>query len=72
MSELADIREVGITLQVISEWAAWGPCEHCVRNRGYRTSVGNCRLKRQINMVRRTNYKVTDNNLLYYIITGRC
>ncbi|XP_043603621.1 uncharacterized protein LOC122576844 [Bombus pyrosoma] len=49
MSELAQIREVGILLQVISEWAPWGPCERCVRNRGYKTSVGNCQLKRQIN-----------------------
>ncbi|XP_033302170.1 uncharacterized protein LOC117206709 [Bombus bifarius] len=49
MSELAQIREVGILLQVTSEWAPWGPCERCVRNRGYKTSVGNCQLKRQIN-----------------------
>ncbi|CAK9819269.1 hypothetical protein ANTPLA_LOCUS10162 [Anthophora plagiata] len=49
MSELAEIREVGITLQVISEWAPWSLCEHCVRNRGYKTSLGNCRLKRHIN-----------------------
>ncbi|KAF3424251.1 hypothetical protein E2986_03726 [Frieseomelitta varia] len=50
MFELAEIREVGITLHVISEWAPWSPCEHCVRNRGIKRSVGNCRLKRQINM----------------------
>ncbi|XP_031371175.1 uncharacterized protein LOC102678334 [Apis dorsata] len=50
MSELAEIREVGIILQVTSEWASWGPCEHCIDNRGYRSSVGNCRLKRKINM----------------------
>ncbi|KAK1131364.1 hypothetical protein K0M31_017650 [Melipona bicolor] len=50
MFELAEIREVGVTLQVISEWAPWSPCEHCVRNRGIKRSVGNCRLKRQINM----------------------
>lgn len=66
MSELAQIREVGILLQVISEWAPWGPCEHCVRNRGYKTSVGNCQLKRQINAVRRTNYKAGDDDLPYY------
>ncbi|KAK9297885.1 hypothetical protein QLX08_008548 [Tetragonisca angustula] len=50
MFELAEIREVGITLQVISEWTPWSPCEHCVRNRGIKRTVGNCRLKRQINM----------------------
>ncbi|XP_026675099.1 uncharacterized protein LOC108631333 isoform X2 [Ceratina calcarata] len=49
MSELAEIRKVGITLQVISEWGPWGPCEHCIRNRGYKKSVGQCRLIRQIN-----------------------
>lgn len=50
MSELAEIREVGVILQVTSEWASWGPCEHCIDNRGYRSSVGNCRLKRKMNM----------------------
>ncbi|CAL7936717.1 unnamed protein product [Xylocopa violacea] len=50
MHEIAEIREVGITLQVISEWMPWGPCEHCVLKRGYRTRVGKCRLKRQVNM----------------------
>ncbi|KZC07461.1 hypothetical protein WN55_08232 [Dufourea novaeangliae] len=49
MSELADIRDVGITLHVISEWASWSLCERCIGNRGYKTSVGKCRLKRLIN-----------------------
>ncbi|XP_076394097.1 uncharacterized protein LOC100877163 isoform X2 [Megachile rotundata] len=50
MSELAEIREAGVTLQVTSEWGPWGPCEHCVHNRGYKTSTGSCRLKRHIDM----------------------
>lgn len=58
MSELAEIREVGIILQVTSEWASWGPCEHCIDNRGYRSSFGNCRLKRKINMVSMMKYKI--------------
>nr|XP_031846344.1 uncharacterized protein LOC116432949 [Nomia melanderi] len=49
MSELAEIRDVGITLHVISEWTLWSPCEHCIGNRGYKTNVGKCRLKRFIN-----------------------
>lgn len=65
MFELAEIREVGITLQVISEWTPWSPCEHCVRNRGIKRTVGNCRLKRQINMVKTTNCKIKKDDLSY-------
>ncbi|XP_076640668.1 uncharacterized protein LOC143352224 [Halictus rubicundus] len=50
MSELVEIRDAGITLHVISEWAPWSPCENCIGNRGYKSSVGRCRLKRFINM----------------------
>ncbi|XP_029041595.1 uncharacterized protein LOC114875459 [Osmia bicornis bicornis] len=50
MSELAEIREAGVKLQVYSEWGPWGPCEHCIHNRGYKTSTGTCRLKRDIDM----------------------
>ncbi|XP_076176848.1 uncharacterized protein LOC143151520 [Ptiloglossa arizonensis] len=49
MSELIEIRDVGVTLHVISEWGPWGPCEHCIGKRGYKSSVGKCRLKRFIN-----------------------
>ncbi|XP_076375573.1 uncharacterized protein LOC117227261 [Megalopta genalis] len=49
MSELIEIRDVGITLHVISEWTPWSLCEHCIGSRGYKSSVGKCRLKRLIN-----------------------
>ncbi|XP_076235763.1 uncharacterized protein LOC143180115 [Calliopsis andreniformis] len=49
MAEIAEIREAGVILHVISEWAPWGPCEYCIGRRGYRTSVGMCRLKRMLN-----------------------
>ncbi|XP_076675934.1 uncharacterized protein LOC143373038 isoform X1 [Andrena cerasifolii] len=49
MSELAEIREVGVILHVTSEWGPWGPCEHCIGHRGYRSSLGMCRLKRSMN-----------------------
>lgn len=49
MADLAEIREEGVTLQVVSEWSAWSPCKQCVYNRGIKTSRGHCRLKRSIN-----------------------
>ncbi|XP_053972635.1 uncharacterized protein LOC128873245 [Hylaeus volcanicus] len=49
MSELSEIRDVGVTLHVISEWGPWGPCEQCVRGHGTRSSIGKCRVKRFIN-----------------------
>lgn len=49
MTDLVEIREEGVTLQVISEWGPWSPCKQCVNNRGIKTSRGYCRLKRNIN-----------------------
>ncbi|XP_043253084.1 uncharacterized protein LOC122397761 [Colletes gigas] len=50
MLELTEIRDVGVTMHVISEWTPWSPCENCLGNRGYKSSIGKCRLKRFINM----------------------
>ncbi|XP_039303239.1 Ig-like V-type domain-containing protein FAM187A isoform X2 [Solenopsis invicta] len=60
MSDLADIREEGVILQVISEWSPWSPCKECVNNRGIKTSRGYCRLKRNINstMIRKNDSTV--------------
>lgn len=73
MSELAEIREAGVKLQVYSEWGPWGPCEHCIHNRGYKTSIGTCRLKRDIDMVKNKSIinliRVISNN---FVITGDC
>ncbi|CAL1685542.1 unnamed protein product [Lasius platythorax] len=49
MMDLAEIREEGVTLQVVSEWGLWSPCKQCINNRGIKTSRGYCRLKRSIN-----------------------
>lgn len=49
MTDLAEIREEGVTLQVISEWGPWSPCKQCINNRGIKISRGYCRLKRSIN-----------------------
>ncbi|XP_014474495.1 PREDICTED: uncharacterized protein LOC106744334 [Dinoponera quadriceps] len=49
MTDLAEIREEGVTLQIISEWGPWSSCKECVDNRGVKTSRGYCRLKRVIN-----------------------
>lgn len=49
MMDLAEIREEGVTLQVISEWGPWSSCKQCINNRGIKTSRGYCRLKRSIN-----------------------
>jgi len=51
MMDLIEIREEGVTLQVISEWGPWSPCKQCIDNRGIKTSRGYCRLKRSINSV---------------------
>lgn len=51
MADLEEIREEGVTLQVISEWGPWSPCKECVNNRGIKISRGYCRLKRIINSV---------------------
>ncbi|XP_072748489.1 uncharacterized protein [Anoplolepis gracilipes] len=49
MMDLVDIREEGVTLQVVSEWGPWSKCKQCINNRGIKTSRGHCRLKRTIN-----------------------
>lgn len=49
MTDLAEIREKGVILQVMSEWGPWSPCKQCRNNRGIKTSRGYCRLKRNIN-----------------------
>jgi len=49
MTDLAEIREEGVILQVVSEWGPWSPCKQCIYNRGIKTSRGYCRLKRNIN-----------------------
>ena len=48
MSDLAEIREAGVILELISEWTPWSPCERCVRKRGFKTSTALCRLKGHI------------------------
>ncbi|XP_067210347.1 uncharacterized protein [Linepithema humile] len=57
MTDLVEIREEGVTLQVISEWGPWSPCKQCVNSRGIKTSRGYCRLKRNINstMIKRND-----------------
>jgi len=62
MTDLISIREEGVTLQVISEWAPWSPCKQCVLQRGIRTSRGYCRLKRNINSA----------SLYFYSLTAKC
>ncbi|KYQ57047.1 hypothetical protein ALC60_04035 [Trachymyrmex zeteki] len=57
MTDLAEIREEGVILQVISEWGSWSPCEQCINNRGIKTSRGYCRLKRNINSASATMMK---------------
>lgn len=49
MMDLIELREEGVTLQVISEWGPWSSCKQCIDNRGIKTSRGYCRLKRSIN-----------------------
>lgn len=51
MVDLAEIREEGVILQIVSEWGPWSSCTQCVNNRGTKTSRGYCRLKRNINSV---------------------
>lgn len=51
MTDLAEIREEGVILQVISEWGPWSSCKECVDNHGIKISRGYCRLKRSINSV---------------------
>ncbi|XP_025153528.1 uncharacterized protein LOC105183146 [Harpegnathos saltator] len=55
MMDLVEIREEGVTLQVISEWASWSSCKECVHNHGIKTSRGYCRLKRSINSTMEKN-----------------
>jgi len=76
MTNLAEIREEGVILQVVSEWGPWSPCKQCIYNRGIKTSRGYCRLKRNINLASAVflffsllNYTLNFNDLiiLYYI-----
>ncbi|XP_024939922.1 uncharacterized protein LOC107266555 isoform X1 [Cephus cinctus] len=48
MSDLVEIREAGIILEVVSEWGLWSRCERCIRKIGFKTSRGYCRIKRHI------------------------
>uniref|UniRef100_A0A0C9QKK8 Thsd7b_0 protein n=1 Tax=Fopius arisanus TaxID=64838 RepID=A0A0C9QKK8_9HYME len=48
MKELAQIRAAGVTLEIVSEWSVWSPCERCRGKKGFRTSRGQCRIKRLI------------------------
>lgn len=68
MTDLAEIREEGVILQVASEWGAWSPCTQCVNNRGIKTSRGYCRLKRSINPVSIMLNYITLLLLLQFII----
>ncbi|XP_018360781.1 PREDICTED: Ig-like V-type domain-containing protein FAM187A [Trachymyrmex cornetzi] len=63
MTDLAEIREEGVILQVISEWGPWSPCEQCINNRGIKTSRGYCRLKRNINS---TMLEKNDSVIIYF------
>lgn len=63
MTDLAEIREEGVTLQVISEWGPWSSCKECIDNRGIKTSRGFCRLKRNINSV--IKYDI---NIIFYVL----
>jgi len=49
MTDLAEIRDEGVILQVVSEWGPWSSCKQCIYSRGIKTSRGYCRLKRNIN-----------------------
>ncbi|OXU23135.1 hypothetical protein TSAR_001995 [Trichomalopsis sarcophagae] len=50
--ELLAIRDEGVTLELVSEWGPWGPCEECVKKRGVRTRRAFCRIKSHINEVK--------------------
>ncbi|XP_032673662.1 uncharacterized protein LOC116845267 [Odontomachus brunneus] len=63
MTDLAEIREEGVILQVISEWGPWSSCKECVDNHGIKTSRGYCRLKRSINS---TIIERNDSTVVYF------
>ncbi|KYN38400.1 hypothetical protein ALC56_07441 [Trachymyrmex septentrionalis] len=63
MTDLAEIREEGVILQVISEWGSWSLCGQCINNRGIKTSRGYCRLKRDINS---TMIKKNDSIIIHF------
>lgn len=67
MSDLSDIRKRGITLEVITEWAPWGPCEKCKRRRGLKTSRGSCRLKRTLEEVFPLNTLLNHYNQQFFL-----
>ncbi|KAJ8679312.1 hypothetical protein QAD02_015099 [Eretmocerus hayati] len=47
--ELANIREEGVQLEVISEWGRWGPCGECIKfGRGNKTRRAYCRIRSRI------------------------
>ncbi|XP_057333679.1 uncharacterized protein LOC130672914 isoform X2 [Microplitis mediator] len=54
MRPLAMIRDAGVTLEVISEWTNWTPCDRCSDNRGIKTSLAQCRLKSRISTAEAT------------------
>lgn len=45
MPDISVIRNAGIILEVMSEWTAWGFCEHCIGKKGIKSSTAQCRLK---------------------------
>lgn len=51
MIEIAKIRKAGVTLELVSDWGPWSPCENCKFSKGYKTSRGFCRIKSKFNEV---------------------
>ncbi|XP_020710929.3 uncharacterized protein LOC105690755 [Athalia rosae] len=49
MPSLVKIREMGVELEIVSEWGPWSPCERCIRKKGWKTRVAMCRVKRTMN-----------------------
>ncbi|XP_043477867.1 uncharacterized protein LOC122508519 [Leptopilina heterotoma] len=40
MKEISLIRKAGITMELISEWGPWSPCENCKFGKGYKIRQG--------------------------------
>ncbi|XP_063986437.1 uncharacterized protein LOC135167304 [Diachasmimorpha longicaudata] len=48
MKPLAEIRAAGVSLEIVSEWSVWSPCQKCKGKKGIKTSKGQCRIKRSL------------------------